>query len=129
MKTKEKYATEINGTAKGLGRAISLNYELDFEEGQVITLQKAESWSDGGKFTIGNDFPIEYQFVIENEIPCHFVNYEDEEEINVLGAEDCEDEAEVLLPAGAKLVVTGVPKEVDLEEMGYYTVTFEYKED
>ncbi|ECC2008580.1 hypothetical protein FOE41_14645 [Listeria monocytogenes] len=120
--TRNKIAKYINANISGLGRSIRVNWELDLKEGQVITLEKHESWTTGGSFTVCNDFPIEYYFEIENEVPCHIVDYTNKEEVASLGAEDCEDENEVLLPPGTKLEVTYGEDSSDLEEMGYYTV-------
>ncbi|EAC4383789.1 hypothetical protein WZ84_13430, partial [Listeria monocytogenes] len=112
----------------GLGRNIRTNWELGFEEGQVITLEKQESWTDGGDFTVCNDCPVEYNFEIENEAPCHVVDYSNKEEATALGAEDCENEKEVLLPAGTKLEVVYGEREDDKDDMGFYTVIFRYIE-
>ncbi|EOZ0743316.1 hypothetical protein ACQJEQ_003052, partial [Listeria monocytogenes] len=97
---RNEIAKDINAKISGLGRNIRTNWELGFEEGQVITLEKQESWTDGGDFTVCNDCPVEYNFEIENEAPCHVVDYSNKEEATALGAEDCENEKEVLLPAG-----------------------------
>ncbi|EEO3824307.1 hypothetical protein G5986_002690 [Listeria monocytogenes] len=126
---RNEIAKDINAKISGLGRNIRTNWELGFEEGQVITLEKQESWTDGGDFTVCNDCPVEYNFEIENEVPCHVVDYDNENEVKVLGAEDCEDEKEVLLPAGTKLEVVYGEREDDNEEMGFYTVIFRYVEE
>lgn len=123
---RNEIAKDINAKISGLGRNIRTNWELGFEEGQVITLEKQESWTDGGDFTVCNDCPVEYNFEIENETPCHIVDYTNKEEVVALGAEDCEDEKEVLLPAGTKLEVVYGECEDDNEEMGFYTVIFRY---
>ncbi|WP_271006585.1 hypothetical protein [Listeria seeligeri] len=131
MKTidRNEIAKDINAKIARLGRNINTNWELGFEEGQVITLEKQESWSDCGEFTVCNDFPVKYYFEIENEVPCHVVDYDNENEVIALGAEDCEDEKEVLLPAGTKLEVVYGEREDDNEEMGFYTVIFKYVEE
>ncbi|MBC1851203.1 hypothetical protein [Listeria seeligeri] len=126
---RNEIAKDINAKISGLGRNINTNWELGFEKGQVITLEKQESWSDGGEFTVCNDCPVEYFFQIENEVPCHVVDYDNEDEVIALGAEDCEDEKEVLLPAGTKLEVVYGEDASDNEEMGYYTVIFRYIEE
>ncbi|MCB2585278.1 hypothetical protein KQ751_16105, partial [Listeria monocytogenes] len=77
-------------------------------------------WTNGGAFTVCNDCPGEYYFEIENEVPCHVVDYNNENEVISLGAEDCEDEKEVLLPDGTKLEVVYGEREDDNEEMGFY---------
>ncbi|MCD2247769.1 hypothetical protein LAX74_000700 [Listeria marthii] len=125
---RNEIAKDINAKISGLGRNIRTNWELGFEEGQVITLEKQESWTDGGEFTVCNDCPVEYNFEIENETPCHVVDYSNKEEASALGAEDCEDEKEVLLPAGTKLEVVYGEREDDKDDMGFYTVIFRYIE-
>ncbi|HIF3909337.1 TPA: hypothetical protein ACX1KI_001011 [Listeria monocytogenes] len=126
---RNEIAKDINAKIAGLGRSIQTNWELGFEEGQVITLEKQESWTNGGAFTVCNDCPVEYYFEIENEVPCHVVDYNNENEVIALGAEDCEDGKEVLLPAGTKLEVVYGEREDDNEEMGFYTVIFKYVEE
>ncbi|AGR09928.1 hypothetical protein M639_11170 [Listeria monocytogenes] len=54
---RNEIAKDINAKISGLGRNIRTNWELGFEEGQVITLEKQESWTDGGDFTVCNDCP------------------------------------------------------------------------
>ncbi|EAD5865032.1 hypothetical protein EZJ50_02315 [Listeria monocytogenes] len=125
---RNEIAKDINAKISGLGRNIRTNWELGFEEGQVITLEKQESWTDGGDFTVCNDCPVEYNFEIENEAPCHVVDYSNKEEATALGAEDCENEKEVLLPAGTKLEVVYGEHEDDKDDMGFYTVIFRYIE-
>ncbi|HDU7771088.1 TPA: hypothetical protein RF533_002450 [Listeria monocytogenes] len=125
---RNEIAKDINAKISGLGRNIRTNWELGFEEGQVITLEKQESWTDGGDFTVCNDCPVEYNFEIENEAPCHVVDYSNKEEATALGAEDCENEKEVLLPAGTKLEVVYGEREDDKGDMGFYTVIFRYIE-
>ncbi|EAC3199801.1 hypothetical protein AB207_02380 [Listeria monocytogenes] len=125
---RNEIAKDINAKISGLGRNIRTNWELGFEEGQVITLEKQESWTDGGDFTVCNDCPVEYNFEIENEAPCHVVDYSNKEEAAALGAEDCENEKEVLLPAGTKLEVVYGEREDDKDDMGFYTVIFRYIE-
>ncbi|EKG5411585.1 hypothetical protein O3X37_000428 [Listeria monocytogenes] len=126
---RNEIAKDINAKISGLGRNIRTNWELGFEEGQVITLEKQESWTEGGDFTVCNDCPVEYNFEIENEAPCHVVDYTNKEEVVALGAEDCKEEKEVLLPAGTKLEVVYGECEDDNEEMGFYTVIFRYVEE
>ncbi|EBF5101289.1 hypothetical protein FHZ89_08105 [Listeria monocytogenes] len=125
---RNEIAKDINAKISGLGRNIRTNWELGFEEGQVITLEKQESWTDGGDFTVCNDCPVEYNFEIENEAPCHVVDYSNKEEATALGAEDCENEKEVLLPAGTKLEVVYGERKDDKDDMGFYTVIFRYIE-
>ncbi|EIB7743396.1 hypothetical protein K9J71_002788, partial [Listeria monocytogenes] len=45
---RNEIAKDINAKIAGLGRSIQTNWELGFEEGQIIILEKHESWTDGG---------------------------------------------------------------------------------
>ena len=57
------------------------------------------------------------------------VDYSNKEELDMLGAEDCEKENEVLVSTKKlNLKFTWGPQEVDFEEMGYYVVEMEYVE-
>ncbi|MBC6301524.1 hypothetical protein [Listeria booriae] len=127
--TREMVAKDINGSISGLGRQLNLNWEMGYEDNQIITLENEESWSDGGMFTVCNDFPVSYQLFIENEVPCHIVDYTNEDELKAIGAEECEDERECLIPAGTKLRVLQGEQAIDLQEMGYYTIHLEYIEE
>lgn len=129
MITKNELAKNINAHIAGISRTIDLNWEEDYQEGQVIVLGKAESWTDGGEFTVETEREFSYTFVINNEVPCHVVDYTNKEEVEVLGAEECEREKEVLLPAGTKLEIVYVSTEDDYKEMGYYIVELEYVEE
>jgi|GEM_PF-5859793 len=55
-----------------------------------------------------------------DQVPCHAVNYSDQEECDTLGATDCESEAECLVPADTNMIITYVSNEDDFKEMGYY---------
>ncbi|MBC1899089.1 hypothetical protein HCA68_15580 [Listeria booriae] len=127
--TRAMVANDINGSISDLGRALNLNWEMGYEEDQIITLETEESWSNGGQFTVCNDFPVSYQLFIENEVPCHIVDYTKAEELEAIGAEECDDEKECLIPAGTKLRVTRGEESIDLDEMGYYTIYLEYIEE
>lgn len=82
--TKNEIANMTNGKLKGISREISTNYELDLREGDIITLKKAESWTDGGYFTVENEREYEYMFYCVNECPVHIVDYENEISIHAL---------------------------------------------
>ncbi|KGL46373.1 hypothetical protein EP56_01930 [Listeriaceae bacterium FSL A5-0209] len=127
--TRASVANDINGSIANLGRALNLNWEMGYEEGQIIILETEESWSNGGSFTVCNDFSVSYQLFIENEVPCHIVDYTNESELKAIGAEGCNDEKECLIPAGTKLRVIQGEQSIDLEEMGYYTIQLEYVEE
>ena len=124
--TKNEIANMTNGKLKGITRQISTNYELDLREDDIIILEKAESWTDGGEFTVENEREYEYMFYCVNECPVHIVDYENEEETEILGATDCESEKEVLVAAGTKFRIVSVSTDEDYEEMRFYSIDVEY---
>jgi len=129
---KSKLAQQINHTAD-IARTIKLNYELDLVEGELYDNRgKAESWTDRDKgtrsFIPETEGTIDYVFYCDN-VPCHLVDYNNEEDVQVLGAEGCESEGEVLVAATTKMRIISGPQEVDFEEMGYYTVYLELVEE
>lgn len=126
MLTKETIANQINAKIKQIFRQISTNYKLELKEDGIIVLEKAESWSDNGEFTVENEREYEYCFVCLNECPVHVVDYENEEETEILGATDCEAEKEVLVAKNTKFRIISVSTDEDYEEMGYYSVEVEY---
>lgn len=124
--TKNEIADVINGSLKGIARQISTNYKLELKKDEIIVLEKAESWSNNGEFTVETEREYEYCFVCLNECPVHVVDYENEEETEILGATDCEAEKEVLVPAGTKFRIISISTDDDYEEMGYYNIDVEY---
>lgn len=124
--TKNEIANQTNANIKQIFRQISTNYKLELKEDEVIVLEKAESWSDNGEFTVETEREYEYCFVCLNECPVHVVDYENEEECDILGATDCEAEKEVLVAAGTKFRIISVSTDEDYEEMGYYSIDVEY---
>lgn len=126
MLTKETIANQTNANIKQIFRQISTNYKLELKEDEIIVLEKAESWSDNGEFTVETEREYEYCFVCLNECPVHVVDYENEEETEILGATDCESEKEVLVAKGTKFRIISVSTDEDYEEMGYYSVEVEY---
>ncbi|MBN1079231.1 hypothetical protein DVV88_16365 [Clostridium botulinum] len=59
----------------------------------------------------------------------HEVDYENEEECEILDAEGCENECEVLIHKDTqKFIITFVSTDEDFEEMGYYEVELEVAE-
>lgn len=125
---KNEIARKTTGIEQEITRMIGTNYQLDFEEGTIYdNLEKAESWSIGGEFRPENKY--EYYYLLKaTNVPVHHVDYSNKEELDMLGAEDCEKENEVLVSAETKLEITWEPQEVDFEEMGYYVVEMEYVE-
>ena len=126
MLTKETIANQTNARLKGIARQINTNYELSLKEGDIIILEKAESWTDGGEFTVENEKEYEYLFYCVNECPVHIVDYENEEETEILGATDCESVKEVLVAKGTKFRIVSVSTDEDYEEMGYHSINVEY---
>nr|DAN69070.1 MAG TPA: hypothetical protein [Caudoviricetes sp.] len=126
MLTKETIANQTNARLKGIARQINTNYELSLKEDDIIILEKAESWTDGGEFTVENEKEYEYLFYCVNECPVHIVDYENEEETEILGATDCESEKEVLVAKGTKFRIVSVSTDEDYEEMGYHSINVEY---
>ena len=124
--TKNEIANMTNGNLKGIARQISTNYKLELKEGDIIVLEKAESWSNDGYFNVETEREYEYLFYCINECPVHIVNYENEEECEILGATDCEEEREVLVAEGTKFRIISVSTDEDYEEMGYYNIDVEY---
>lgn len=124
--TKNEIANQTNANIKNIHRQISTNYKLELKEDGIIVLEKAESWSDNGEFTVENEREYEYCFVCLNECPVHVVDYENEEETEILGAIDCEAEKEVLVAKNTKFRIISVSTDEDYEEMGYYSVEVEY---
>ena len=123
---KNEIANMTNGKLKGIARQIRTNDELGLRKDDIIILEKAESWTDGGEFTVENEREYEYMFYCVNECPVHIVDYENEEETEILGATDCEAEKEVLVAAGTKFRIISVSTDEDYEEMGYYSLDVEY---
>ena len=124
--TKNEIADVINGSLKGIARQIKTNHRLEPKEDDIIIVEKAESWTDGGEFTVENEREFEYCFICINECPVHIVDYENEEETETLGATDCEAEKEVLVPAGTKFRIISISTDEDYKEMGYYNIDVEY---
>lgn len=124
--TKNEIADVINGSLKEIARQIKTNHRLELKKDDIIIVKKAESWTDGGEFTVENEREFEYCFICINECPVHIVDYENEEETETLGATDCEAEKEVLVPAGTKFRIVSVSTDEDYKEMGYYHIDVEY---
>ena len=124
--TKNEIANMTNGKLKGIARQIKTGYKLQLKEDDIIILEKAESWTDGGEFTVENDNQYEYCFYCVNECPVHKVDYKNEEECEILGATDCEAEKEVLVAKDTKFRILYISSDESYEEIGYYSVEVEY---
>jgi len=127
---KNELAQQINCTTD-ITRVLAFNCEYGFEEGEIYDNRgKAESWSDDSNTQQFNpETSKKYIYVLKCEnVGCHKVDYANIEECEILGAEDCKSEGEVLVSADTKMIVTYVSNEGDFEEMGYYTVELEIVE-
>jgi len=125
--TKNEIANKINYKAD-LARIIMLNYKGAFEVGNIYDNRgKAESWmgpSSTEDFDPELENSVEYVLRID-DIECHKVDYDNDEECDVLDANDCESEGECLLSAETKLKIISVSSDEDFEEMGFYEVELE----
>ena len=124
--TKNELAKNINAEIKDITRTITSSYLLEVKEGDIITTEKAESWTDGGNFIPEWEKEYTYIFFCKNACPVHAVDYANNEELDVLSAEDCSIEREVLVPEGTKFKVLFAGTEEDHNEMGYITIEVEY---
>ncbi|KRM79403.1 hypothetical protein FC84_GL001578 [Lapidilactobacillus dextrinicus DSM 20335] len=124
MDYKNTVAKQITNSISGISRQISVNDMLDLEEGQIITLENAESWTNEGSFSIETVRAVDYVFTAINEVPVHEVDYNNAKEVEELSAEEVE--REVLVPAGTKFEITDVGIDLDLEELGYIPVEVKY---
>lgn len=124
--TKNEIANQTNANIKNIHRQISTNYKLELKEDDIIVLEKAESWSNDGYFNIETEREYEYCFICINECPVHVVDYENEEECEVLSCEDCEAEKEVLVAKNTKFRIISISTDEDYKEMGYYNIDVEY---
>ncbi len=124
--TKNELAKNINAEIIDISRTITSDYLLDFTVDEIITTEKAESWTDGGEFKVEN--PQEFTYIIRciNKCAVHVVDYDNEDETDELGAEDCEYEKEVLIPANTKFKIISAGTEADHDEMGYIIIEVEY---
>jgi len=124
--TKNEIANKINCKAD-LARIITLNYKGAFKAGDIYDNRgKAESWMgpDGTEDFDPLEKSVEYVLYVD-DIECHKVDYDNEEECDVLDAGGCESEGECLLPAETKLKIVSVSSDEDFEEMGFYEVELE----
>ena len=125
--TKNDIAKKVN-CKTSLTRIIMLNYKNAFNVGDIYDNRgKAESWmcSDSTEdFDPELENSVEYVLYVNN-IDCHKVDYDNDEECDVLDANGCESEGECLLPAETKLKIISVSSDEDFEEMGFYEVELE----
>ena len=60
--TKNEIANQINNNISDITRQIQTSYELDYSVDEMITTEKAESWTDGGEFKVENS--LEFTYII-----------------------------------------------------------------
>lgn len=53
-----------NEIAKNTNKTVALDYKEDYKVGQILTAEKAESWTDGGEFTVETNKKYEYFFTV-----------------------------------------------------------------
>ena len=124
--TKNEIANQINNSIEDITRQIQTSYELDYSVNEIITTEKAESWTDGGEFRVEDTKEFTYIIRCTNECPVHVVDYDNEDETYELSAEGCEYEKEVLVSANTKFRVTYVAPAADMNEIGFVTIEVEY---
>lgn len=127
MKSRLEIANDINYRGMA-GRTIAVDKKLNLREGQEYKFYKeVESWAGqyaDMSFQIENDNLIQYYFRCEN-IEGHEVDYENEEECEVLDCEGCESEGEVLVKNTCRMIIKSVSTDEDFKEMGYYEIQLE----
>lgn len=125
------YAKMINTTVEYLSREQGSNYTYDWQQGDILEVGKDVGlcWTDGGEFTIENDYEYSYVIKLTGKIKAHKVDYTNQQECYDLGCEGCEKEKEHLIPEGTKFRITSISTDDDFEEMGYYEVEAELIEE
>lgn len=127
MKTRLEIASEINYKGR-VGRTIVSDNKLNFNVGDEYKFyHEVESWA-GENCSVDFIPEIEgkyiYFFSCKN-VEGHEVDYENEEECEVLDCEGCESEGEVLIKNNVKMIIKDVANDDDFEEMGYYEIELE----
>ena len=121
--TKNQIALDKNFITNRISRQIQVDEKLEYQVGDIITLDDATSWTDGGEFKVETPKEFIFIFWINNSVDIHKVDYENEQECEILGCEDCYEEQEVLIEAGRQLRITKII-ESD-EEVPYTTIETE----
>lgn len=117
-------ANKINYKGKAT-RTITVDSKLDLNIGDEYKFFKeVESWAGincSENFIPEIEGGITYVFTCD-DIEGHEVDYEDEEECEVLDCENCESEGEVLVKNDIEMKISFVSSDEDFKEMGYYEV-------
>ena len=121
--TKNEIALDKNFNTYRISRQIQVDEKLEYQVGDIITLDEPTSWTDGGEFKVETPKEFTYIFWINNDVDVHQVDYENEEECEILGCEDCYEEQEVLIEAGRQLRITKIIESDD--EVPFTTIETE----
>ena len=124
--TKLEIAQDINFEGN-LFRTIRSNEKFNLVKGQIYNNQnRIESFcTQYGTYSVP-EFHGEYEYFFRvKNAKGHEVDYENEEECEVLGATDCENECEVLILPTQKFIIKSISTDEDYKEMGYYEVELE----
>lgn len=122
---KNELAKQTNHKAD-LVRIITSTHKIDFVIGNIYDNRGvAESWSDDDStMNFIPESPGEYVYVLMcDDVPCYKVDYDNKEVIDILDAEGCESEGEVLVSPETKMEVVRTATDDDNSEMGYYQIT------
>ena len=126
MMKKNELAREIDRVAN-ISRTIAVVAKLDLVVGNFYNNRdRAESWTDIDEATDGFipelEHAITYVFLCDN-VPVHAVDYDNAAEVETLNAYAVE--AEVVVAATTRMIITDVSDDNDFEQMGYYEVSLE----
>lgn len=120
---REKLAQNINFEG-ALHRVMAFRFTQNYEEGQQLTL--GQCWTNGGDYQPETDMfgKYKYLFICENGKGFK-IDYDEltEDEMYILGCEDCESENEVLVSKDQIFEIVSVNStDEDFAEMGFYEI-------
>src|SRR3712207_99694 len=124
---RESIARKIN-CKDNLTRIIIVDNKLDLKEGQIYNnMGNVESWMGSNSTEdFKPELDDEYMYVFHcDNVPCHQVDYENEEECEILDCEGCESEGECLVLHSVKMKIIDIATDEDLKELGYIPVQLE----
>jgi len=124
MSNKLELAKDINYFGD-VYRTILVDEKLNFKIGQIVDNLGLSWCTKYGIFNVENERKYKYFFRCEKSVKGHEVDYENEEECEILGAEGCENECEVLVLPSQKFKITYVSSDEDYEEIKYYDIWLE----
>ena len=131
MKTKIDISKEINYEGYAT-RVIAVDEKLDIKAGDEYKFfKKAESWQYPDQWAksfmpeLGTDDRYVYVFTCD-KLKGHKVDYDNEEECEILDCVDMEDECELVVNEDTQnLRVVSIYSDEDAKEIGYYEVKLE----